>query len=394
MIKKKILCLIDYYLPGNRSGGPVESISNLVEKLGDDFEIKIICRDRDLKSKKRYSNIHVNSWNIVGKAKVFYLSQKNLSPIAIKTILKKTNYDLIYFNSFFSYRFTIIPLLFNHFGFINFKPCIIAPRGEFSPEALKINAIKKKYYLKLFMWLKLYKNLVWQASSKKEKRNIKNKLGKTIKKILVVPDLTRFISFKNKIFKSKTHEHLKLLFLSRISPMKNLEFLLQVLKDINESIELSIYGPKEDLRYWKKCIDLINDLPKNIIVNVYGVASKQELPKIFERHDLFILPTKGENFGHVIIESLSAGLPVLISDKTPWLNNKKGGLEVLSLKEKIWRSKILFWSKLNKDIIKSKRKAAFKFFINFHKKNSSLITYKNLFNSVLKTSNLATKLEL
>lgn len=270
----------------------------------------------------------------------------------------------------------------------------MAPRGEFSPEALKINAIKKKYYLKLFMWLKLYKNLVWQASSNKERKNIKNELGKTIKKISVIPDLTRFISSKNKIFKSKPHGYFRLLFLSRISPMKNLDFLLQVLKDVNESIELSIYGPKEDLRYWKKCIDLINDLPKNIIVNIYGVASKQELPKIFKSHDLFILPTKGENFGHVIIESLSAGLPVLISDKTPWLNNQKAGLEVLSLKEKLWRSKISSWSKLNKDIIKSKRKAAFKFAINFHKKNSSLIIYKNFFNSVIKTSNLATKLEL
>jgi glycosyltransferase involved in cell wall biosynthesis len=33
---------------------------------------------------------------------------------------------------------------------------------------------------------------------------------------------------------------------------------------------------------------------------------------------LFLFPTHGENFGHVIIESLSSGLPVLISDQTPW----------------------------------------------------------------------------
>ncbi len=35
-------------------------------------------------------------------------------------------------------------------------------------------------------------------------------------------------------------------------------------------------------------------------------------------HDLFFLPTLGENFGHVIYEALSAGLPVLLSDQTPW----------------------------------------------------------------------------
>jgi glycosyltransferase involved in cell wall biosynthesis len=42
---------------------------------------------------------------------------------------------------------------------------------------------------------------------------------------------------------------------------------------------------------------------------------------------LFFLPTRGENFGHVISESLQAGCPVLISDQTPWqgLEEKKAG---------------------------------------------------------------------
>lgn len=33
-----------------------------------------------------------------------------------------------------------------------------------------------------------------------------------------------------------------------------------------------------------------------------------------------LLPTLGENFGHSIIEALSAGLPVIISNRTPWKN--------------------------------------------------------------------------
>ena len=38
---------------------------------------------------------------------------------------------------------------------------------------------------------------------------------------------------------------------------------------------------------------------------------------MFQEYDLLFLPTKGENFGHVILESMSAGTPVLISDTTP-----------------------------------------------------------------------------
>jgi glycosyltransferase involved in cell wall biosynthesis len=53
------------------------------------------------------------------------------------------------------------------------------------------------------------------------------------------------------------------------------------------------------------------------------------------RYHLFVLPTLGENYGHVIYEALSAGDPVLISDQTPWRNliEMKAGWD-LSLNEK------------------------------------------------------------
>jgi glycosyltransferase involved in cell wall biosynthesis len=35
------------------------------------------------------------------------------------------------------------------------------------------------------------------------------------------------------------------------------------------------------------------------------------------------LPTLGENFGHVFVEALAAGCPLIISDRTPWLNLKQ-----------------------------------------------------------------------
>ena len=41
------------------------------------------------------------------------------------------------------------------------------------------------------------------------------------------------------------------------------------------------------------------------------------MPNIGQSH-LFFLPTKSENYGHTIFESLSVGTPVLISNKTPW----------------------------------------------------------------------------
>ena len=86
-----------------------------MEHLGDEFEISIICKDRDMLNKESYSNVKIDSWNIVDKAKVFYASQKSLSIRSYKKILNKTNYDLLFLNSFFSPKFTILPLILRQF---------------------------------------------------------------------------------------------------------------------------------------------------------------------------------------------------------------------------------------------------------------------------------------
>ena len=171
-MKKKILCLTDYYLPGFRAGGPIRSILNFVEHLGDEFEIYIICSDRDMNSTSNYSDVKIDSWNKVGKAKVYYVSKKYLGLKQLIKLLIKFKYDILYLNSFFSPRFTIYPLLLRLLIFKKKKACIICPRGNLSPAALKLKSFKKKLYLKFFNLLKLYQNIYWQASSEHEKKDI------------------------------------------------------------------------------------------------------------------------------------------------------------------------------------------------------------------------------
>jgi len=76
--KKTILYFVPHYLPGFKSGGVVRSVNNFVENLGDEFDIKIISNDHDVKSKEPYKNVKINQWNNVGKAKVFYSSKQNI----------------------------------------------------------------------------------------------------------------------------------------------------------------------------------------------------------------------------------------------------------------------------------------------------------------------------
>ena len=48
MKKKKILIFIDWFLPGYKAGGPIQSISNFVNHFGTVFDISIITSNKDL----------------------------------------------------------------------------------------------------------------------------------------------------------------------------------------------------------------------------------------------------------------------------------------------------------------------------------------------------------
>jgi len=67
IVKPVILTFVGCYLPGYRGGGPIRTIANMVDRLGDEFEFRIITMDRDLGDVKPYENVKVDSWNAVGK---------------------------------------------------------------------------------------------------------------------------------------------------------------------------------------------------------------------------------------------------------------------------------------------------------------------------------------
>jgi glycosyltransferase involved in cell wall biosynthesis len=92
-----------------------------------------------------------------------------------------------------------------------------------------------------------------------------------------------------------------------------------MLSRVKSNIVFDIYGDVDSKSYWRRCQDLLNKLPDNIEYNYYGFVKNDEVLNIFSKYDLFLFPTGGENYGHVIAESISVGTKVLISKNTPWL---------------------------------------------------------------------------
>lgn len=322
--KTKILTLTGYYLPGYKSGGPLRTIVNMVEHLSDEFEFWIITKDRDLGDSRPYPDIQPNAWQSVGKAMVYYLSptKDNLNHLA--RLIVVTAHDILYLNSFFDPFGTIRPLLARKCGMLSNKPVVLAPRGEFSPGALQLKYLKKFLYIKAARLLGLYRNLTWQASSEFEAEDIIWNLGVPSAFIHIAMDLPAPVTI-GVIGTAPTDAAegslpLRIVFLSRISPKKNLDYALVVLQKVTIPISFDIYGPAEDADYWQQCQELIKQLPYTITVSYKGSVAAEQVRSVFSRYDLFFFPTRGENYGHVIAESLSVGTPVLLSDQTPWRN--------------------------------------------------------------------------
>jgi glycosyltransferase involved in cell wall biosynthesis len=355
-----------------------------VDQVGDKFEIFIICRDRDLNASAPYPNIKIDQWNKMGKAKVFYASRRMISLTGMIKLLKETRYDVLYLNSFFSFSFTILPLIIRYFGIIKLKPCAIAPRGEFSKNALVLKKSKKFFYLKAVKLFGLYNNLYWQASSHFELLDIRRVLHRVPKKVKIASDL---ISVPRLNFKKNSNVkpgNFKIIFLSRISPIKNLDYLIETLIKVKKPLEFSIFGPKLDLKYWNKCNKLIKKLPSHIKVNINEEVCPSKIQDVFSQHDLFTFPTKGENFGHVILESLGAGTPVLLSDKTLWKDDKLLGLQTLPLNNNLWTTSIEKWAELTQEKLLKRKQAALSYAkkIKIRNKKSlieNILFFQNIF---------------
>jgi glycosyltransferase involved in cell wall biosynthesis len=322
---KKILIINKYFYPGYKAGGPIQSLKNMCDALQDDFAISVLTWDRDYMDESSYDGIEVDNWNTMNNYKVFYAKNKLIDKNVIIRAIEDVKPDLIYLNSFFD-KISISSIkIVKKYNI----PIVLAPRGEFSMGALQIKKVKKKVFLTISKVIGIYKNITYHATNEMEKKDIENIMRKVP---IIVSE-----NFVKKPFEGvNTKEYddeLRIVYISRVTPKKNLLFLLDVFSElkISKKIILDIYGPVDDNNYWDKCKESIAKLnDKNIKVNYLGPISPNEFQNIYEKAHFSILPTLGENFGHSIYESLAHSVPVIVSDKTPWrdLESKKAGFDI------------------------------------------------------------------
>ncbi len=342
--KKKILIFSEYYLPGYKSGGGMRTVVNIVNRLGKRYDFYIITRDYDGRTDKtQYRGVKIGEWNTLDNSKVFYLQQKEEGLYKILELIEQLRPDIIYSNSYFS-TVNVYLLLLNKLGKLKQTPYVISPCGELSADSLKFNALKKKIFIKFSKTLRLDKNVFWKVTTKLEQGEIEE-LGFKKENIFIAPDLPpeSFNAECQEYSKpDKKNGSAKFIFLSRICRKKNLKFFLEKLYKVSGNIEFDIYGPVVDRKYWDDCKKIIRDLPGNVKVEFRGSIPHEKVFDTLQGYHFFVMPTLNENFGHIFLEAFSAGCPVVISNRTPWLKlqKKKIGWDIALEKDDLWTDTI------------------------------------------------------
>ncbi len=308
---KKILILAGRYLPGHKDGGPLRTLINVTDALGDEYDFYIGCLDRDHGDTEPYPNILTNEWTQVGKAKVWYVSPGGFTNDLILKLAEGK--DSIYLTSFFE-DYGYKTLLLKRRGKIKI-PIALASMGVFSKSALAQKHIKKSVFILFCKMFGLFRTVTWSVTSALEADDLKHAISDKVKYV-IAEDLPRRDVPGISIEK---HDKLHIVFLSRICAHKGLDIAVKALQSVDENkFVFTIYGPIQDEDYWNQCIQMLKK--SKMFWEYRGDVASANVQEVLSHHDVLVLPTKSENYGHVIIEALSVGCIPIISNNTPWVD--------------------------------------------------------------------------
>jgi glycosyltransferase involved in cell wall biosynthesis len=311
-----ILQIVPSYKPAYVYGGPIYSISALCEAqaaLG--HQVFVFTTNAN-----GANNLDVPLRNIqsINKVAVVYFPRitgdhTHISPKLWFKLFKDANkYDIVHLHSWWSVLMIGCAWILKLKG-IKF---VFSPRGMFSDYSFNhnINPIKKGIFFNLLTKPVLKKQL-FHATAPSEEIEIKALFGDE-SKVFTLPNLLQFPKLSlSSIQSHPKKETINLLFISRIDRKKGIELLLkaiELLKKENLSIHLTIIGLGSD-EYIQELKDLASSLKISEIVEWKGsVEWKAKFDDIL-KSDILVLPSYNENFANIILETLYAGRPVILT---------------------------------------------------------------------------------
>lgn len=308
-VSHKLLIVSQCFYPSVNRGGPATSVTNLAKAMSRCMEVSVLTASYESGSKDTFDEIHEGK-NRLFDCDVYYEKSKKAS--ALTETMDRCAPDAVYISSLFSAEYTIPAL---RYAKKHDLLTVLSPRGELQQEALRRKNLKKRIYLAFLKLSGLTRRVRFHSTSPEETKRIREEFPNC--EVIEAQNLPRQFSPLQRTH-TKIPGTLRATAVCRIHPIKGIDRAIEALRGVTAEVIFDIYGPAEDEAYQWQCLALAKTLPKNISVRFCGAVKPNELPHIFANTDVFLLPTKTENFGNAIVEAMLCGVPAIISNGTPW----------------------------------------------------------------------------
>ena len=200
-------------------------------------------------------------------------------------------------------------------------PLVHAPRGTLSPAALSRSRLQKAAFWHMAQRGAFHQASLYHATASKEYQELRD-FGVT-KPVAVLPNGIDLPDTE----RPARGELRTVLYLGRIHPIKGLDLLLDSWADLPPQTragwQLRFVGPDEDA--YARALQEKAELAGLTDVTFAGAAYGAQKTAEFLQADLYVLPTKTENFGMTVAEALSAGTPVITTRGAPWAGLESEG---------------------------------------------------------------------
>lgn len=192
---------------------------------------------------------------------------------------------------------------------------VVSPRGTLSKDAMLVSKRSKAVLWRLGQEEALRSAHCFHATSEIELADIR-RLG-FVQPIAVLPN---GIDLPTLPAQETRDEFRRILYLGRLHPIKNVDSLIRAWGHVEKDFprwRLQIAGPDEN-NFRVQLTELAVTLGIQRI-DFLGPKLDSEKWRAYEACDLYVLPSKSENFGITIAEALSSARPVIASKGTPWM---------------------------------------------------------------------------
>lgn len=305
----KILIITDWFEPAFKAGGPVKSVVNMVRHLTLQNEVYVFTADRDLGDQKAFEGVSIDQWISRDGFNLYYYSPGKMTFSVVRKVIREINPNWIYLNSMFSNM--LIPLLVAYQS----GKIIMAPRGMLKPSALSHKYLKKYFYCAFLRLMGIEKYIRFHALDLHEVSEIR-KVFPNAGEILMAPNIPSSINLRAVKLEKKPGK-LIVLFSARLHPIKNLDFLLGLMKGVKGEVDLKIAIIREDEAYYRECLSLSEKLPANVSVTWMMDLPPDDILKLLKTVHLFVLPTKGRVLGIPFMKPYLLGVRFSLATRPP-----------------------------------------------------------------------------